>query len=536
MQDLSGGLSARMAFMLLLSCGVLLSPMLSYRVGLDQGVFAYMGTQLLDGRIPYVDTWDHAFPGIILIHSAELLLFGEPIYMFRLFDLLWQLVTVWYLFRITARLAGGPAALLAAGVYCLIYQGYGPWNTAQREGFALLPVLWGFWLYLTAGQRRRLTTFAGVGLSLGLAVIIKPTMLALAGLYVPLLTRTRRADVPGLLLAAFMLLLPSLLIVAFYAWHGAVRDLYEACIRYQTEAYMDLNRGNASLPEYWWSKFRRLGGTTHVLMFGFLPFLLWARLRMTHLMVYFGLLGSVFAVFYQGTFAGYHYLPGLGIGAIMIGMMYSQISVRMLGDHMLGSGRFKLRLDVLLAALLLLAAVPVYIHRDAVDNLLSLRFLQAPRPGEYRNQTVFDFTESWDTAAWLREHTQPDDRIQVVMNPWCIFSPADQQRVDSRPRIRWLYIRQTARSRGCNRAGGQNSCVTCRQHHRFILPSCMMTTGGGRPGSRVRGSCWPIFRNGRSLSSPITSPRRVSVVLRSSAISGNPECDAHAQREDIPGQ
>lgn len=412
-QDLSGGLSARMAFLLLLTCGVLLSPTLAYRVGLDQGVFAYMGTQLLDGRIPYADTWDHAFPGIILIHSAELLLFGEPIYMFRLFDLLWQLLTVWYLFRITARLAGSPAALLAAGVYCLIYQGYGPWNTGQREGFALLPVLWGFWLCLTAGQRSRQATFAGIGLSLGLAVIIKPTMLALAGLYMPLLTRMRRADVPGLLLAAFMLLLPSLLIVAFYAWYGAVRDLYEACIRYQTEAYIDLNRGNASLPEYWWSKFRRLGGTTHVLMFGFLPFLLWARLHMTHVMVYSGFLGSVFAVFYQGTFAGYHYLPGLGIGVIMIGMMYSQISTPMRGDRKLGSGRFMLRLDVLLAVLLLLAAVPVYIHRDAVANLLSLRFLHAPLPGEYRNRTVFDFTESWDTAAWLREHTQPDDRIQV---------------------------------------------------------------------------------------------------------------------------
>jgi len=413
----------------LMICVLFLLPVLAYRMGLDQGVFAYIGSRMLDGQLPYRDTWDHAFPGVMLIHAAEMLLFGKQIYMFRLFDLLWQLATVWFVFRISTRLAGWPAALLAAGVYCLIYQGYGPWNTGQREGFAMLPVLWGFWLYLTADMRSRLATFAGIGFGLGLAVIIKPTMLALAGLYVPLLVHVRRRDLPGLMLASVMLLLPSLLVTGFYAYHGAVQDLYEACIRYQTEAYLHISSGSTSLLEYWWSRFRQLGGTTLVLMFSFLPFLLLARLRMKYVMLYVGFLGTVFAVFVQGTFAGYHYLPGLALGAIMIGVMFAEVSNRVLRHRRISFGRTVLRFDTLLVVMLLLAATPVYMGAASLHNLFSLRFLHAPLPGEYRNLTVFDFTESWDTAAWLRDHTRPDERIQVWGHESLVYYLAERAAV-----------------------------------------------------------------------------------------------------------
>ncbi|MGH8547721.1 MAG: ArnT family glycosyltransferase [Methylococcales bacterium] len=412
-----------------LICTVLLSPILAYRMGVDQGIFAYIAERLLDGQLPYRDTWDHAFPGVMLIHAAELILFGKSIYLFRVFDLLWQLASAGFVFRITTRLAGWPAALLAACLYCLIYQGYGPWNTGQREGFAMLPVLWGFWLYLTAGDRNRLRVFAGIGFGLGLAILIKPTMLALAGLYVPLLVRVRRADLPGLLLAFGLLLLPTLLTTAFYAYQGALRDLYEACIRYQSEAYIHINRGTAPLPEYWWSKAGRLGGTTLGLMFGFPPFVLLARLRQSYLMLYLGFLGSVYAVFVQGTFAGYHYLPGLAIGAILIGVVFAELSARVPGDLRIRFGKATLRLDALLAVMLIAALVPHYIHKEAVQNLLSLRFLGTPFPNEYRNQTVFDFTESWNTAAYLREHTQPNERIQVWGHESLVYYLAERASV-----------------------------------------------------------------------------------------------------------
>jgi hypothetical protein len=61
----------------------------------------------------------------------------------------------------------------------------------------------------------------------------------------------------------------------------------------------------------------------------------------------------------------------------------------------------------------IVAAVPVYIRTESVRNVLSGRFLDRPYPNEFRNRTVFDFTESWDVAEYLRNRTNPDDRIQV---------------------------------------------------------------------------------------------------------------------------
>jgi len=43
-------------------CALALLPTLSYRLGTDQGVFAYMGAALAEGRPPYLQTWESDFP------------------------------------------------------------------------------------------------------------------------------------------------------------------------------------------------------------------------------------------------------------------------------------------------------------------------------------------------------------------------------------------------------------------------------------------------------------------------------------------
>ena len=78
----------------LIVCALVLMPTLTYRMGVDQGVFAYMGTELLNGRWPYVGTWESDFPGMVFLHAAELGLLGKSIVLFRLFDLLYQLGNV----------------------------------------------------------------------------------------------------------------------------------------------------------------------------------------------------------------------------------------------------------------------------------------------------------------------------------------------------------------------------------------------------------------------------------------------------------
>jgi hypothetical protein len=139
--------------LLLVTCAVLLAPVLSFRMGMDQANYAYMAWMWLEGYWPYVGTWDLQFPGGWVLHALEIAVLGKSVWLFRGFDLLFQLASAWLIFRITRRAAGVPAAFVAAALFCLIYQGYGPWNTGQREGFGLLFILAGFWLYLTNERR-----------------------------------------------------------------------------------------------------------------------------------------------------------------------------------------------------------------------------------------------------------------------------------------------------------------------------------------------------------------------------------------------
>ena len=181
-------------------------------MGVDQGVFAYMGAALLDGKWPYLQTWESDFPGLVFLQAGEILAFGRSAVAFRIFDLLFQLGNAYFIFQIAARTGGRAAALIAAVLFCLIYQGYGPWNTAQREGFGLLFILAGYWLYFTAARRTPALTAALTGLGLGIAVTIKPTLLALSLFYLPLAVHLRSRRGLGLAVVA----MPSTLSISRY--------------------------------------------------------------------------------------------------------------------------------------------------------------------------------------------------------------------------------------------------------------------------------------------------------------------------------
>ena len=394
-------------------CALLLAPTLTYRMGLDHGVFAYMGAELLDGRWPYVGTWDHAFPGLVFLHGLEIFAFGKSIAMFRLFDLLVQLTTVALVYRIARVVTGGTGAYLAAAIYALIYQGWGPWNTAQREGFGMPFVLLGYWLCLTAERRRAVVTAGGIGLALGFAALIKPTLLTLGLFYAPLIRRLDRAAVRPVLAAALGLLAPCAGVLIVYWAMDALVPLYEACIAYQAQVYVHRLRGDDPLWLYWLSKLRRLGGHTLGLALVVPLFLAWGPARRQRVMLFLGYLGAGFAVFVQGTFAGYHHLPGLAIGSILVGTLFSQAVTVVVRDSAVRVGGLRITTRLLLAQAVIVAALPFYWERERLADLLGFRFLAPPRAGEFRIGTVFDFTESYDVARYLRERTDPGDAIQV---------------------------------------------------------------------------------------------------------------------------
>lgn len=404
----------RFTAMVLSICIVLLSPTLAYRMGVDHGTFAFLGSELLEGRWQYLSTWESDFPGLTFLHAFEIFLFGKSIFMFRLFDMFFQLGNTFLIYFITCRLSNRISGYLAAATFCLIYQGYGPWNTAQREGFGLLFILLGFWLYLTTEKRKPVLTAALIGLGFGLAFTIKPTLLAMTTMYFPLLGAINKKNWQLIPFAVTGLAVPIVAIVIIYWSLGGLSEMYDACIIYSSNVYSMRLRGDYPLWQFWLSKFNKLGDQAVGLSILYVAFLMWGSNRREKLMLYLGYLGTIYAVFVQGTFAGYHYLPGLGIGSILVGTMFSQIFTFMFRDYsFLQIWRVRITTQLLFANLVILAAMPIYIKKDRIINLVALRFLDRPYPNEFRNKTVFDFTEDFDVAEYLESHTSRDDTIQV---------------------------------------------------------------------------------------------------------------------------
>ncbi len=406
-------------------CALLLAPTLTFRLGVDQGVFAYMGDQILHGRWPYTGTWEADYPGLMFLQALEILVFGRSVVMFRVFDLLFQLGIALLIYRIAHRVAGRAAGILGAFTYCLIYQGYGPWNTAQREGFGLLFVLLGYWLLFTSDRRTAGRTAAGIGLSLGLATLIKPTLLAAAAFYLPLVRRLRGDGWKRLAIAAAGVALPAVVVIAFYTALGSLTALYEATVAYQP-VYASRLRGDEPLLLAWLSNVPRLGAQTWFISVAYLPFLLFGEHVEERRMLYLGYLGTLAAIVVQGTFAGYHYLPGLGIGAVLLGHMFQTVC-----GWITRSSRWPARLrrvasPVLWAHVIVLAAIPFYMRADSLERLVTGRFLGPPQPGEFRNRTVFDYTESFEVARYLHTHTKPDDPVQVWGYESLVYYLADR--------------------------------------------------------------------------------------------------------------
>jgi hypothetical protein len=247
--------------------------------------------------------------------------------------------------------------------------------------------------------------------------LIKPTLLAFAALYVPLVfavPRGERLRALGLVaIAASAAALPSALTLALYAQLGGLDELWEACVTYQPLYGSILDSGQPLLAR-WLHRFLLLGRNSLVLTaIGPLLWLSSPRDRMPIAMLSLGTLGVEFAVWVQGTFAGYHYLPGLGLGAILVGITFSRglgwlrprIEQRIAPRRLPPSWAFALAL--------IAAAAPFYLRRAPLERLVSRAYLDAPMPGEYSNLPVFDFTESWNAATYLREHTTRADPIQI---------------------------------------------------------------------------------------------------------------------------
>lgn len=221
--------------------------------GCDSCVFQTMGMLLLQGKVPYVDLFDHKGPMLYFIQALGLWLGGGKIGIFIL-QILVNTISLTFIYK-TIRLFVDaiPAVIVFAGTMVLYSYFHGEGNFV--EGWMLGCIAPALYLALRnilsqPDERQLLWSSAFYGFCLAMCFMIRPNDAVIHigglmfGVFVWMLTkRWYKQAWQNALVMALVFVACVVPVLAFYAWHDALDDLWYALIVYNTQ----YAKGDASL-------------------------------------------------------------------------------------------------------------------------------------------------------------------------------------------------------------------------------------------------------------------------------------------------
>jgi hypothetical protein len=216
---------------------LVLVPTLWFGIGADQGLHAYGAWVWRKFSLPpYIGCFDHNFPGIFILHYFIQSVFGESVTALRVFDLLWQMASAYFAFQIAMKIFRAHfAGFFAAVLYAFAYLNLAQWDSAQRDGFLPLLYFASFWLFM----RKSPYTYSALvsGLLLGFGFTLKPVAALPALVLLAFIIQNGKARLLAELIFCLAFAAPAAAIIAYY-WHlGALKELYQAAIYFNSKIY-----------------------------------------------------------------------------------------------------------------------------------------------------------------------------------------------------------------------------------------------------------------------------------------------------------
>lgn len=316
--------------LILLFTIVLRMPTLFEPWGGDQGVFGYIANGILEGKIPYRDMYTSTGYGIYFIYAFFFKIFGTHMAALHMGDLTAVLILVALVHFLVFRVYGKDYAFVAALLVALFISGSsfsgmydlkGAWGTywqlAQREIFMAPLITAAILIMILADRKQNWFSYTWVGGLIGLAVVLKFTAF-LVGIFLicfVMYAELFREDGSGIKLCVIKIIsfvfgfvviqLPFL----YYFWvHDSLGTMYNA-VFVHTSIYAGLSRGNIIANAF--------QGNTFIIRENII---LWVFSMMSalylfihdrkreNILILVWALASLFMVWGQGKFFGYHYL------------------------------------------------------------------------------------------------------------------------------------------------------------------------------------------------------------------------------------
>jgi len=439
---------------MLAAFGVVAVGSLFYPFGRDQGIFAWVGDQILAGGVPFRDAWDQKGPATHYTYALVQLAFGRGLWGLRVFDLLAVVATQWVIVGLVRPRAGWFAALTSALIFGGLHYRLNEWNTAQPDAwggmlaFAAVAVLARPVRKASAGAVGIVGAELAAGALIGAATLYKVTLAVM--LLPPLvfaLARARsdrRQMIARALAVGAGFTLTLALGLACLAAQGGLEEFLEiqwtfnrlvhgsSWLRHSLAVYIKVPHMVAlHCIKVLHLVALRCGLYLPLLAAGASTVLMWRRERALTLVLWTAIGTGLFAVIAQDKYYPYHTAPVFGPLAALAG-----IGVAWVPGHLLGAWRRGRWVGVLvgpaLALAITLAIQPPYNvagFRTYVFGSMSVAEyrVQFSRPG-------FSLPVYWAVANYLRETTRSDDKVLV----WA-FEPLIAYLADRRPVSRFGF-------------------------------------------------------------------------------------------------
>ena len=231
----------------------------------DSGVFMYIGSEILEGRIPYRDIWDHKPPLIFYINALGILINPEHWWGVWWMQFAFLYGTLLIAFILIKRQLGMLPAIASCAALVVLFQPlYEQGNFTEQ--YALLFQFTALYLFIALKQQPKQWHGYAVGMTGAFAFLLRQNLIGVwvaIGMYLlgeALLTRKWRENLQLLRRMVIGGIVPLVLVGVYFALYGALDELWDAVFTYNF-AHVGSGQGasaSADLSRMWLHGFRNI--------------------------------------------------------------------------------------------------------------------------------------------------------------------------------------------------------------------------------------------------------------------------------------
>jgi hypothetical protein len=363
----------------------------------DNVLFAYITDLFLRGVPPYAGAWDHAFPGVMIVHVVQLTLLGKSPLALHAIDIVIQLIAMSSLYSLARRVHSDAAGWSACVIYCIYYVTRGSNMIALTDGYVACLIIIG--LDLAYLRKAYFAAFV-----FGLTVVFRPTY-AIASIFYVLWELYASRDLRKSISLSIVAMIPIAILITLFGASGHFDEFFESVWTYNVTVY---NRYAGT--EQFFEPITRF-------LVLFIPAILGIGLLIKRWsfggLILLSIAATVLALFFQ-IHAPYQY-PPLAILLALCGGIGSGIFVKQLRWNMLSK--------------LALVAAHVFFVFFYLRGTTLKQALAAYGGGAslLESQAMFEPSKLWgvipqeQVAHYLAQHTQPTDRVQGLAPLYPMF-------------------------------------------------------------------------------------------------------------------